>query len=95
MVAFKLLAIPFRLENLGIKCAYDGVVLLVGVVVRVEEPLEPLQELEVVGVLALDEFLDLDGLGDVVLGERQLQDLEVLDVLVLVLGLPVDPVQGD
>lgn len=61
-----------------------------GAAIQIEEPLEPLDELQVVLVFALRQLLDLDVLLDVALLERLLQNLEVLDELPLVLGPPVD-----
>lgn len=65
------------------------VVFLPGASVEVEEPLEPLDELEIVLVLRLGEFFNLDVLLDVALLEGLLQNLEVLDKLPLVARAPV------
>lgn len=58
-------------------------VVLLAPVVGVEELLEPLEELEVVLELALDEPVHRHDLVDVHLLEGRLQHLEVADVLVL------------
>lgn len=57
--------------------------------VQVEEPLEPLYELQVVLVLALRKLFNFDVLLDVALLEGLLQNLEVLDELPLVACSPV------
>lgn len=71
------------------------IVIAAGVTIAVENLLEPLQKLQVVLVLALDQLLDLDVLEDAQFGEALLEDLEVGDELVVELGLPVYLSQWD
>lgn len=71
------------------------VVIAAGVTITVEDLLEPLQKLQVVLVLALDQLLDLDVLEDAQFGEALLEDLEVGDELVVELSLPVYLSQWD
>lgn len=68
----------------------QSVVLLASLSVDIEYFPEPLQELQIVLVLALDEPLDVDVFVNAQLGETLLQDFEVSDKLILELGLPVD-----
>ena len=61
------------------------------VVVRHEELVVPLHELEVVLEPSLDESVHWQGLVHVELGEGSLQQLEVLNVLVLQLSVELHP----
>ena len=54
-----------------------------------------MQKLQIVLVLALDQFFDFDVLHDAQLGEALLQDLEVPHELVVELSSPVHLSQGD
>lgn len=61
----------------------------------VEYFFEPLEELEVVLVLALDEFFHFDIFHDSELGEVLLKQFEVIDILVVIFGFEVDFVELD
>jgi hypothetical protein len=64
------------------------------IVLDVEEALHPLEELEVVLVLSLDELVHIDVALDVILLEGLLEDLVVLNIFVVVLGSPLDLCHG-
>jgi len=72
----------------------QGIVLVTRVVL-LPVGLEPLAELEVVQVASLHQLGDIDVPLDSVLVEGVLEDLVVVDELVLVLGTPLDPLEGE
>lgn len=61
----------------------------------VEYFFEPLQELKIILVLALDQFFHIDMLHDVEFGEALLQYFEIIQVFVVKFGLPIDLSEGD
>lgn len=65
------------------------------VVVLVEKGLDPLAELQVVLVLGVFQFSDVNVALDAVLVKGSLQNLVVFDELVLVLCLPLDTAKGE
>lgn len=72
-----------------------GIVGFVGIFVKqVVVSFHPLYEFQVVLVLGLGEFFDVDVLLDAAFVEALLQDLVVIDELPLVLGAPVDALHG-
>ena len=64
-------------------------IVLVPTVMEVIVLLKPLAELEIVLVFGLDQLLHIDYLLDAILFKRDIQDFEVVNVLVVKLGLPV------
>ena len=64
-------------------------------VVRIEELLDPLQHLEVVLELSLDQSCNIDVLGDLLLVKDRLEDFVVRHVLIFGLGVEVDLAQGN
>lgn len=62
--------------------------------ILVPVPLAPLQELEVILHLALDQLLGVERAIDMVFAEGVLQDLEVLEVLVFAVGVELDARHG-
>lgn len=70
-------------------------VILLTIVVLLEVGLKPLAELKVVQVLSLDELGNVDVALDSVLVKGLLEDLVVVDVLVLGIGVPLDPAEGE
>jgi hypothetical protein len=62
--------------------------------ILIKVTLNPLEKLEIVLVLALDEFFYFDGLGNVEPCETLLQHFEIANELIFILGLHVDLGQG-
>lgn len=62
-------------------------------IIRVPKLFDPLQELQILHVLQLDQPVNWDVLVDAVLGEAGLEDFEVGDVLEFLVGVELDLVQ--
>jgi len=60
------------------------------IVLDIEETLHPLQELEIVLILSLNELVNVDVALDVVFQKDLLQNLIVFDIFVVVLCIPSD-----
>lgn len=84
-------------ENVEKILAFAAAERIVGfpVVVLFEESLEPLAELEVILVPGLGQFSDFDVSFDAVLVESGLETLVVLNVFVLMFGLPLNLAEGE
>jgi len=75
--------------------SFDRIVLLTDISISVETFSEPLQKLKVVLILALDQLLHIDIPLSLDLGEALLKNFEIIDILILIFGLPVNFAQGN